>query len=151
MTEEVFVERLLALGYKHLPEIRKWESVHRRLRQEHGRERSVQKTDRQLEIGKMLSKNPDLSIEQIDAQLKPFGMALSIIDKIYILKSRKDNNNIKIQLLGVSLKEFHEYGFGVDPRADIARMEVENQEIDHKIAQLKEEYKRIFPKKEIFK
>lgn len=151
LTEDEFVDRVISYGNKYLNEVKDWEPVHFRVRQEHGREKSVQQPERMLEIIEILRKNTDITLEEVDKLLEPSGMALGIIDKIYILNSRLDYNRISMQRLVSNLKEFEDYGFGNDPRTEVRRLQQESQEIEAKISTLKAEYRKIFPKKEIFK
>lgn len=107
--------------------------------------------DKLFEVVQILKKNPEFTVDQVDEQILKNGMGLGIVDKIQLLRSKKDELNIQILQLAKAQKEFDEYGFGQDPRQHITQIQESVKEIDSRIEKLKEVYRKLFPKKEIFK
>lgn len=105
ISEDRFVEDFLKFGSGFLEEVSRWEPEHYKLRREWGRQMSATRDDKYLEIVNSLKSNPSATVEEIEENLKRSGMSLSIIDKIYILKSMKDTLNIKIYRLLSAKKE----------------------------------------------
>lgn len=97
--ETRFVDNFISKGYKNASDVRGWEYEHQELRKEHGRETSFMKDDKIIEIVSILNKNPDESLDQINADLKTRGMSLGVIDKIYVLSSQKDDLILRIEHL----------------------------------------------------
>lgn len=150
MTEDRFLSKVIASGYSHLPEVRAWEPTQYWLKKENGRERSFMRNDKLQEVVMILKKNPEMSIDEVDAELGRSGMHLSVIDKIYLLRARKEELNIRILSNSKAIKEFEEYGFGKDPRIVVDEVREEIKGIDKQIDKLKADYRRLFPKREIY-
>ena len=107
--------------------------------------------DQMIEVVQIMKKNPDISVKEVDEQLSKNGMSLGIIDKIQLFKSKKEEINITILSLATSQKQFDEFGYGEDQYQNIEKMKDAIKEIDAEIERLKKEYRRLFPKNEIFK
>lgn len=106
LDETQMIDKIIARGYNHLQETSLWESSHYEMRAEYGRERSFMKQEKMIELMDIMSKQlAGATVEDIDNQLASRGMRLSIIDKIYILKSQKDKHNIRLKKLLSSVKE----------------------------------------------
>ena len=103
--EADFVNEFIQAGNYRLKEVITWEPTHQVLRKEHGREISATKEDKTQEVITLLSQDPDMSLEEIDKNLKNYGMSLGIIDKIYILMSQRDISTIKMEHLITKKKE----------------------------------------------
>lgn len=151
VSESEFVERLVAIGWVKVKELKEWEPHHQELRKEQGREFSLMKDDKTAEIVRLMNANPSLTVEEVDKELESHGMRLGIVEKIYLYMARKDRLMIGAEHLAARLAEFEEYGHGDDPRAVMAAAAQEIAAIDEKVESLKAEYRRIFPKREIFK
>lgn len=78
-------------------------------------------------------------------------MSLGIIDKVQLYKSKKEEINITILSLSTSQKQFEEFGYGENQYQNIEIMRDAMKEIDSEIEKLKQEYRKLYPKKEIFK
>lgn len=103
--ETAFVDEFIHAGNNRLQEVKLWEPQHQVLRREHGKEISASKEDKTQEIITLLSKDPEMSLENIESHLQTYGMGLGIVDKIHILMSQRDNLTIKIEDLMSKSKE----------------------------------------------
>lgn len=97
--ETAFVDEFIAAGNSRLKEVKAWEPKHQVLRREHGTEVSATKEDKTQEIITLLSRNSDMSLEEIDKHLQAYGMRLGIIDKIHVLMSQRDLLAIRVDYL----------------------------------------------------
>ncbi len=150
MTEDKFVNKVLISGYNHLNTVKAWEPTQYWLKKENGRERSFMRNDKLNEVVFILKKNPNMSVDEIEAELSKSGMNLSIVDKIYLLRAKREELNIRVLTSAKALKEYEEYGFGTDPRIIVDEAREQTKEIDAQIEKLKTEYRKLFPKREIY-
>ncbi len=104
-TEDAFVDQVCALGSGSLQECEDWTPGHAKLRREWGRQKSLMKDDRLTRTVEILKADPKASVEEVDAKLSANGMSLSIIDKVYLLKSRQDGLRIKLGRLSRAKRE----------------------------------------------
>lgn len=104
-SEDDFVDKFCTLGNSSLQECEDWTPAHAKLRREWGRQKSLMKDDRLARIVEILKAEPGASLEAVDAKLAINGMSMSIIDKIYILKSRQDALRIRLARLGRAQRE----------------------------------------------
>lgn len=104
-SEDAFVEKFCAAGTASLQECEDWTPGHAKLRREWGRQKSLMKDDRLARIVEILKSEPSASVEEIDAKLSSSGMSMSIIDKVYILKSRQDALRIRLARLTKAKQE----------------------------------------------
>ena len=103
--ETSFVDEFILAGNSRLKQVIAWEPQHQFLRQEHGREVSATKEDKTQEIITILSHDPEISLENMNVQLKRYGMSLGIIDKIHVLMSQRDHVNLKVEHLMAKKRE----------------------------------------------
>ena len=144
VTEEIFVDRVISAGERALHEVSRFERSQES-------EIPYQKHLKLIELGKVLSSSSGTSLEAIYSELDSSPLHFSSIEKIFLLETRRDINNNRIQVLTMNLKENQDYGFIADPRPEIKILQAENENIDKRIDALKQEYRRVYPKKEIYK
>lgn len=150
ISETGLVDRMIQIGYSKLSDVREWEKQHALVRKESAREKSVMKDARVTEVMTLLSKNPQLSVDEISAKISGYGMSMSLIEKITLLQVKQNNLRIKLLHLTQKQKEFDEFGFGQNTQTEQKQVSDQIGELEKSIKQHQEEYRKIFPKQQVY-
>lgn len=149
--EDLFVEAFVSTGNSLLEKVKKWEPTHTAMKLEHAKENSFMNDEKMKEVLNILRLQPTLSLNSLDKMLNKYGMGLSISNKILLLRSHLDILKIKSVALSKERAEFISFGVGQDPTPSIERIVKESDKIQKEIEALEAEYRKFYPKGEVFK
>ena len=144
------MDRIIQIGYNRIPEVSNWEPQHAAVRRESAKEKSVMKEARFAEVMTTLSKNPNMTLDEVAVHISEYGMSMSTIEKVTVLQLQKNRLQVRLLQLSAQQKEFDEFGVGASTREEQIRLSTELAGIDTSMQQLKEEYRKIFPKQQVY-
>lgn len=150
ISETGLVDRIIQIGYNRIPEVLNWEPQHAAVRRESAKEKSVMKEARFAEVMTTLSKNPNMSLDEVAAQISNYGMSMSTIEKVTVLQLQQNRLQVRLLQLSAQQKEFEEFGVGASTREEQMRLSAELTEIETSLKRLKDEYRAIFPKQQVY-
>lgn len=108
------------------------------------------KEARFAEVMTTLSKNPNMSLDEVAAQISNYGMSMSTIEKVTVLQLQQNRLQVRLLQLSAQQKEFEEFGVGSSTREEQLRLSAELAEIETSLKRLKDEYRVIFPKQQVY-
>lgn len=150
ISETGLVDRIIQIGYNRIPEVLNWEPQHAAVRRESAKERSVMKEARFAEVMTTLSKNPNMSLDEVAAHISQYGMSMSTIEKVTVLQLQKNRLQVRLLQLSAQQKEFEEFGVGSSTQEEQSRLSADLARLDSTMQDLKSEYRRIFPKQQVY-
>lgn len=150
ISETGLVDRIIQIGYNKIPEALNWEPQHAAVRRESAKEKSVMKEARFAEVMTTLSKNPNMTLDEVAVHISEYGMSMSTIEKVTVLQLQKNRLQVRLLQLSVQQKDFEEFGVGASTREEQVRLSAELAGIETSMQHLKEEYRKIFPKQQVY-